>query len=60
MYLTEGYNIYSEFPELLTHLGLAMVQVGNYEGAMTKLSKSIELDQSQYRAYNTVGNIYKM
>lgn len=58
-YLGQGYNLENQSTDLLNNFGLALYNDDLLESAQKVLEECIEKDNSFYKAYNNLGNVYR-
>ena len=58
-YLRKGYSVDPDKAELLNLYGLSLFNVWKLDDAERILKKCIEADNSYYKAYNNLGNVYR-
>ena len=58
-YLEKGYKLYQKRPALLNNYGLALFNNNDLERAEVILTKWLEADNANFKAYNNLGNVFR-
>ena len=58
-YLEKGYKLYQKRPALLNNYGLALFNNNDLERAEVILTKWLEADNTNFKAYNNLGNVFR-